>query len=150
MQNLIDSNEFKQNESGGYSRSQVRALILWFLRYVPIFCIAGFGLAYSLPNIWRIVAIFGTIVMLAIYLWLYGADLLQSSPVFTVGKVIKEVRKFRGPTRYDVLVGENSLRIRALNKAQWLMLQNGMSYKIYYSPRTKWMLSYKQLSDDNS
>lgn len=148
MQELPDNNELTQNERGHYSHSQVRSLILWFLRYVPLLTLGGFGLAFSLPNSWRIITIIATIVMLTTYLWLYSADLVHRVPASASGIITKEVRRFRGPTRYDVLIGQGALRVRALNKMQWQGMQDGITYKIYYSPRTKWLLSFKQLTNE--
>jgi len=147
MQNLVN-NEFEQNANGHYSHLQTRSLILWFIRLVFIFCIGGLVLAYNMSNIWSIIVALVSTVILFFNVWQYSADLLLSVPTFTVGNVSKEIRQFRGPKRYDLLIGEDEMRVRALNKMQWQLVQDGMNYKIYYSPRTKWLLSFEQLTDE--
>lgn len=143
MQSQIVNDEFAQNDSGYYSSSQKRAIILWFVRLVLVFCVGGLILAYEMSNIWGAVIAFVSIAILATVIWQYSADLLLNNPTPVIGKVSKEIRQFRGPKRYDVLVGEEKMSLRALNKAQWQQVQDGVTYKIYYSPRTKWLLSFR-------
>lgn len=150
MQNLVNNNEFEQNESGHYSYLQTRSLLLWFIRLVLIFCIGGLILAYNMSNIWGIIVALVATAILALNVWQYSADLLLSVLASTVGNVSKEIRQFRGTKRYDLLIGEDEMRVRALNKTQWQLVQDGMTYKIYYSPRTKWLLSFKQLTDEQT
>jgi len=88
--------EFAHNASGRYSPSQVRAIILWFFRQVPILCLGLLEVASGIPNIWGITVILVAIALLVVNLWQYTADLLLSKPDFIIGKVSKEIRKFKG------------------------------------------------------
>ncbi|MEZ4868011.1 MAG: hypothetical protein R3C14_42175 [Caldilineaceae bacterium] len=149
QQNWSHDEEFSQNAKGYYSLWQIRTLVLWCLWHVLIFGTAGFSLAYGLQGILRIILLVVTSLFLLTTFFLYGSDLIQSAPVLVDGKLAKQIRKFRGPTHYDVIVEESDLRVRSLNKTQWLGIQDGKRYELYYTHRTKWLLSYRKLDIAN-
>lgn len=145
-QSQLSSNEFAENRRGLYSSKQIRSLLLWFLWEGIIFGVAGLSIAYGLQGIYRNGLLAVTCLYVLSKLYLYGMDLVVGIPMVTQGRVTKQLRKYKGPAHYDVIVADN-LRIRALNKIKWLTIDDNEEYVLYYTRMTKWLLSYeKQIS----
>lgn len=134
---------FEYNRNGRLSGSQTRNLLLWFAKNELIFGIGGSLLAFALTGWGRYLAISVTVLITTTFAWSYCIDLIKHDCVLVTGIIHKETRQYRGPTRYEVVVA-NQLRIRCFRKADWLALQQDHSYNLFYSQRTKWLLSWEK------
>lgn len=140
----ITQDEFYLNEKNQLSSRQVRRLLFWLFRYITVIAFAGLALAMGLHNITGLVIGISTLVITGLYAWRYGMDLYEKKLLSVIGQVKKERIGVKGATHFDIILSDN-YRIRALDKAQWLTIQEGVTYKIFFTKRTKWLLSYKLL-----
>lgn len=138
----LDQNDFEINEKGNLTPYQIRQLSLWCVRYGLVFF--SVGLAFFLAAKEPIEYIIGGMATLTVFvtIWRYGLDLLKPKMELYSGSIHKEVRRFRGPSRYDFVMS-NGARVRAFNKAQWLELEDNHDYVLFCTKRTKWLLSWK-------
>jgi hypothetical protein len=138
--------ELKQNIDGSITTDQTRRLYFQFFWSIITFGLAGIALALGINNILlRTIFLTVTVVYIIFQLVVYGADILQKRPSRVQGRVIKQIRKFKGPTRYEIIVVEHNLLLRVFRKQQWTAIQNESRYEVYFAPKTKWLLSCHQV-----
>ncbi len=147
MNNL--PNEFQTNYKGQLSEAQIKRLIHWILigPILTIFC--GLGFALGIKGLWGWLIGAGTLLLTSIMLWRYGLDLWERRPGLKVGAFHKERIVVRGPTHYEIVFPDGE-RLRALNKQQWEALQEGRSYRVFFTKRTKWLLSYQLMESKDT
>lgn len=98
-------------------------LLVGFWRYSPwlasviALTLAGIGLCQIIPS---------------------SLDVLEGAPQVVTGSITRSSKQARGPIHY--LVEIDGLHLRA-RKRQWEILIDGESYEIYYTKRSRWMLS---------
>ncbi len=137
--------EFQINEAGKMSRRQVLFLLRWFLYRFFTITFIGLYVASHLTMNEKIVMSTIVIGITLLFTYRYILDIWQREPALTIGHVTKENIRVRGPIQHYV-VFSSGLNIRVPDSI-WENLQESARYKIYYSKRTKWLLSYHLLSE---
>lgn len=136
--------EFQLNEAGTMSSRQKLLLLRWLLyRFFTITLIGLFVASYLTVDEKLMV----TIIIMALTLlfsYRYILDVWEGMPEPALGYITKENIRVRGPIQHYV-VFSSGLSIR-VSDSVWEGLQEGARYKIYYSKRTKWLLSYHKFS----
>ena len=133
--------ELPQNQTGHLGRKQRRHLQKWFLYRILSISLNAYLLSLALKEAWgwrwSLIAI--AVTTAAFFIWAYGLDLWYGKPAMVSGRIEKTSKRIRGPRHYYIVV--NGVQIRA-SKAVWQSLDENREYEIYYSPRSKWLLSY--------
>ncbi len=146
LQDKAFIDELKQNIDGSITRYQTRLLCYQLLWNMITFGLAGIALTLGMNNVLLRTVFFTITSVYAIFqLAVYGADILQKRPSRVQGRVIKQIRKHKGPTRYEVIVVEHDLLLRAFCKKQWMAINDELCYEVYFAPKTKWLLSCYQI-----
>lgn len=141
-------NDFQTNCQGQLSQAQIRRIVYWILigPVMTVFC--GLGFALGIKGLWGWLIGAGILLLASIMLWRYGLDLWERCPGLKTGTFHKERIAVRGPTHYEIVFSDDE-RLRALNKQQWETLQEGRSYRVFFTKRTKWLLSYQLAESDD-
>lgn len=133
--------EFQLNEAGKMSKRQRLFLLRWLLyRFVTITLI-GFFIASHLTIDEKLVVTAIVTVVTILFTYRYILDIWDEKPASILGQITKENIRVRGPIQHYV-VFSSGMNIRVPDSI-WDSLQEGARYKIYYSKRTKWLLSYR-------
>lgn len=136
--------QFNVNASGQLTKAQIGLLWRWLIFRILGITIPGTLIAMALHNYESPVIGIGVAILTFIFIWQYGLDLWKREPMAAYGRITKEKIRVRGPEQY-YLVFSNGLRVRA-PKADWDIIQDSSTYKIYYTKNTKWLLSYKLMA----
>lgn len=145
MNNLLA--EFETNRRGQFSERQIKRLLYWILIYPITIAFCGLWFAFGVKGIWGWIIGSGTLLIISIMSWQYGLDLWERRPISKIGAIQKERIPVRGPTHYEIVFSDGE-RLRALSKQQWEALQEGKSYNVFFTKRTKWLLSYQLYEHD--
>jgi hypothetical protein len=85
----------------------------------------------------------GALLLLCVYLWMYGLDLWITNPVKGVGVLHKYQKRALRSDQYWLVVDQHHI---LTTKASWSSLRSGSSYEFFYARWTKWLLSFRQVS----
>ncbi|MCB9148603.1 MAG: hypothetical protein H6641_07560 [Caldilineaceae bacterium] len=120
---------------------QKRFLWKWFIQRVIFVSFPALFVAVGLEGIWRWA--FGTVFIFSIisFVWRYGLDLWYNKPSVTYGHLTKFSKRIRGPRHYYILINDIQIRVP---KEVWLTVEEKKGYEVYYSPRSKWLMSYRE------
>lgn len=147
MKRLDNKSDFALNEIGRLSHTQIRLLIFWLLRYTVVIAIGGLSVGLVTQSFISFIIVGTTVAIVFHFIWRYALDLLEAQPILIIGQVSKKRTGYRGPTYYMLIVSD-ALQIRALQKTQWQEIEDYSTYKLFFTKRTKWLLSYKKLTPD--
>lgn len=137
--------DLRLNESERLSSRQIWFLLRWFTYRVLGVTLPGLLIAIGLGNQEGFIIVIATCILTITFAWNYGLDLWERTPYSVVAQVKKEHTRVRGPTQYYLVFSEDSQtehRIR-VPKSHWMEIQEGLTYKLFFTKRTKWLLSYR-------
>jgi hypothetical protein len=136
--------EITYNTQGEIGPQQRRFLILWLLQRLA-FVVVPMVLAASWfsGTLWEWFFGIGATVLASGVVWTYGLDIWQNQTQVAGGYLRKFRKRVRGPAHYYVVV--DGVQVRA-QKEVWQILEAGRPYEVYYSPRSKWLLSYRSIA----
>lgn len=143
----IHEDEFELNRKGQLTRHQIYTLLRWLLGGLLTTTLPGLLIAIGLRNFIGLIIGVAISIPSVIAVWKCGMDLWEGKPISLFSQVKKERARVRGPTNYYLLLSDRhgiEYRMQS-SKEQWLEIQEGAIYQMFFTKRTKWLLSYKLL-----
>lgn len=145
---MTNEDEFELNRKGQFSRRQVHLLLRWLFGGLLTTTVPGLLIAIGLHNLIGLVIGIAISIPSVIAVWKCTMDLSEKRPISLVSQVKKQRNRVRGPANYYLFIldrhgSEYQIQIP---KEQWAEIQEGAIYKVFFTERTKWLLSYKLLS----
>lgn len=144
----MSQDEFELNRSGQFSKRQTRLLLGWLVEGILTTTLPALLITVVFHNLIGVMIGTGIGIASAMFIWSGAMDLWEKRPISLLSQVRKERIRVRGPANYYIFMADkhdNQYQIRT-PKEQWLEIQEGVTYKIFFTKRTKWLLSYKLLS----
>ena len=144
----IYQDEFELNRKGQLSRRQIYLLLRWLFGGLLSTTLPGLLIAIGLHNLIGLIVGIAISIPSAIAICKCSMDLWEGRPISLVSQVKKERIRVRGPANYYIFMSDrhgNEYQIQ-VPKEQWLEIQERATYKVFFTQRTKWLLSYKLLS----
>ena len=139
---MTNDDNFLINKTGKLTKAQKQFLYTWFFYRLVGLVLPGLLIGFGLrtPVGWLIVVI--DAILGVLFIWQYGTDIWQQMPTVVYGRVKKQTMRTRGPTQYYIIFS-NGTRVRA-DKSEWEQIEESVTYRAYYTERTKWLLSYSR------
>lgn len=131
------------NVEGRMGPQQRRFLLLWLAQRM-IFVVLPIMLAaywFSDTLLGALLGL-GAAVLALGFAWTYGLELWQAQVSVATGHLEKFSQRVRGPAHYYVVI--DGIQIRT-QKDAWQMVETGRHYEVYFSPYSKWLLSYRNM-----
>lgn len=139
--------ETNRNIKGDMGPNQRRFLVFWLLQRMIFVVVPGACMAVLIGGHLGAFIAIESVVLAFIIVWRYGLDIWQTKIQVASGYLEKFRKRVSGPAHYYVVV--NGVQVR-VPKDVWQTLDAGRQYEVYYSPRSKWLLSYRSVASSTN
>lgn len=142
----LEQDFFENSDSSRFTRGQILVIFLYPIGYRAIIAIGGIFIGYQVSKVSLIVGYLT--IGLGLFLFVTKicpgiVDLLWGVPKLAKGTVYKERIQIRGPMHYFIDIAGLRLESR---KEDWLDIDNGEQYEVYYARWSRWLLSCHRMT----